>query len=355
MSDSHAAMSLRGVRIERLKRFGQSVLERLDMSRESARIAVDAMVAADRSGISSHGIAKLPSYIDRVDAGVMEVDPMMPVESDRPASARLDAANGFGQVAGTKAMRLAIVKAEDAGAGVVSVANSNHFGVAGHYARLAAEKGLIGIAMTNASPALPPYNATQKLLGTNPIAFGIPAGDLPDVVLDMSSTVVARGRIRREIDSGATTIPEGWANDDKGRPITDPHAALAGSLAPVGGVKGAGLSLVIEMLTGLLSGSAGTGEVANLYDSSKPARTSHLMIAIDPDAFLGRNYFIESIQETVAAIQAMDAADGGDVLYPGLIEERHAIVNDRDGIAFSADTAERLRMLASRFGLVPLQ
>lgn len=339
--------------VNRLAGFAQSVLTRLGMPDEHAHTVAEVMISADRYGVSSHGISKLSAYVDRVDAGVMNAAAAVTVEHETAAACLLNAGNGFGQVAAAEAMNRATAIAGRTGVGVVSVTKSNHFGIAGYYATMAVERGLIGIAMTNASPAMPPFNARRKLLGTNPIAFGIPAGTKPPIILDMSSTVVARGRIRREIEQGATTLPEGWAYDADGHPTTDPREALAGSLAPMGGAKGAGLALVVDILTGVLAGSSATGGVANLYDTSRPAGTAHLVAAIDPDAFLGREAFAAAVEETVSRITAMEAVEGK-VYYPGVIEYERAQLNDSRGVEVTTANLEKLDTLAARFALNPV-
>lgn len=353
MSSSSVPQGVR-LSLERLEFFATNVLEARGMSVENAALVARIMVDADRNGISSHGVTKLPAYLSRVDAGAMVLEPPLEVENETVATVRLNAGNGFGQIAASQGMHLAIDKAEATGIGIVSVAHSNHFGVAGYYAKEAAEAGKIGIAMTNASPAMAPFNGIQKLLGTNPIAFGIPAGDRTPIVLDMSSSMVARGRIRREIDEGATEIPSGWANDSEGQSTTDPFKALEGTLAPIGGAKGAGLALVVELLTGALSNSAGVGEVANLYDTSRPANTAHTFLAIDPDAFLGRTAFELAVGATLDSLTSVPAVDGTTVMYPGLVEKQRANVTRRTGVVLSGASAQSLNQVAERLGLPPL-
>ncbi|OYC98441.1 Ldh family oxidoreductase [Microbacterium sp. Yaish 1] len=334
-----------------LRRFATDILVAAGMRRQNADVVAAVMIGADLSGVHSHGVARLPVYLQRVDAGVMVIDPEMTVLRARGATALLDAANGFGQVAATRAMAHAIELARDHGAGVVSVARSNHFGVAGHYARAAAESGFVGIALTNASPAMPPFNGTRRVLGTNPIAIGIPSRSRPLAVLDMSSTTVARGKIRRAFDNGETEIPAGWATDSGGVPTTDPAVALTGNLAPLGGPKGAGLSLVIDLLAGALSGTGPAGSVVGLPDASAASGTGHLLIALDPEAFGGAERFDALVERSLDDVAGMDAADGGRVFYPGLIEHEHRERAERDGIPLTDADHARLRVLADRFGL----
>lgn len=334
-----------------LRRFATDVLAAAGMRRQNADVVAAVMVGADLLGVHSHGTTRLGTYLDRVDAGVMALDPEMVLVCDRGATALLDAGNGFGQIAATRAMAHAIERARDHGVGVVSVARSNHFGVAGHYVRAAAASGFVGIAMTNASPAMPPFNGTRRMLGTNPIAIGVPSRHRPLAVLDMSSTSVARGKIRRALDNGETEIPAGWATDRAGAPTTDPAVALTGNLAPLGGPKGAGLSLMIDLLTGGLSGTGPVGSVVGLPDVSAPSGTGHLLIALDPEAFGGGERFDELVEQSLDDVAGMDAADDGRVFYPGLIEHEQRERAERDGIPLTDVDHARLGALADRFGL----
>lgn len=342
------------IELSRLEDFATTILHHAGMAEENASTVAKVMCAADRIGLGSHGVARLSTYLERVRAGVMEIDPEVVVTSETASVATVDAANGFGQVAATLAMNLAMDKARRTGIAAVSVKNSNHFGIAGHYARTAAENRLIGIVMTNASPALPPFNAKDKLLGTNPVAIGVPSLNQPLAVLDMSSTLVARGKIRRHLEEGRTTLPRGWANDAQGRPTTDPHEALKGSLAPIGGPKGAGLALMIDLLTGVLSGTTVTGDVGNLLDASRTAKTSHLMIALDPDKFIGGTAFGELVDTVLATISSMEPADGGRVYYPGLVEHDRSLDAAENGADITNEGFDRLNREASIYGLSPL-
>lgn len=340
--------------ISEIQRFSEEVLTRSGVSTPRAELISTLLAKADLFGVSTHGIARLSAYLARVDAGVMELDTEPTLVRDRPAAALLDANNGWGQVAASEAMSIAIEKAKAVGIGTVSVRNSNHFGVAGHYAMMAADHGLIGVAMTNASPAMAPFNASVALLGTNPIAFGIPTPTGAPIILDMSSSQVARGKIRRAHLEGATSIPEGWANDVQGRPTTDPAAALAGLLAPVGGAKGTGLSLIIDILSGIMSGSAPTGEVRNIGDVSGPSGTGHLLIAIDPASFIDTAEFAKGVEATRASIHRLTPVTGESVLLPGELEHGRAEVAEAVGVDIADDVWITLRSLAERFGVTPI-
>lgn len=337
-----------------LTEFVTAVLRGVGLGSEDAAIVATALVAADLRGVASHGVGRLSLYLARIEHGVMEANADIRIVNDMPAAALLDAGNGFGQLAATRAMDIAIGKASSTGIGAVSVANSNHFGIAGLYVEQAAAAGLIGIVMTNASPAMAPFNTSERMLGTNPLAIGIPAGTYPAIVLDMSSSLVARGKIRAAHRRGDTEIPEGWAYDSAGQPTTDPAAALAGLLAPVGGVKGAGLSLVIDLLSGALSGSGAGGAVTNITDASRPSGTGHLMIAMDPAVFIGREAFARSVTEIVSRIHSLPAADGGSVYLPGELEHQRMVDAFTSGVTLNATVLGELGELAVKYGVAPV-
>lgn len=333
-----------------LRRFATEALTAAGMRAAHAGAVADTLLYADLRGVGSHGVARLGSYLDRVKAGVMQVDPEMAVTRDMPSAALLDAANGFGQLAGIKAMELAIDKAGQTGAGAVVVAHSNHFGVAAYFVEMAARAGKLGIVMTNASPAMVPWNTRVPLLGTNPIAFGVPAGSEAPIVLDMSTSLVARGKIRLAALTGQK-IPLGWAVDAEGLPTEDAAAAMKGSLAPVGGPKGAGLSLVIDLLTGVLSNSAMTGQVRNIADTSGPSATGHLFIALDVAAFIEPAVFGAAVDGVIRHIRGLPSADGSPVRLPGEIEAQTMAQRRADGIPVPQDVIAALTELAGRLEL----
>lgn len=333
-----------------LQEFTTTVLRSAGLSVKDADLVANSLVAADLRGISSHGTARLRLYLRRVTSGVMRADSPIRVVADTASAALLDAGNGFGQVAARQAMDIAITKAAVTGIGAVSVTNSNHFGIAGLYAEQAAAAHMIGIVMTNASPAMAPFNTTEALVGTNPIAVGIPAGTHGPIVLDMSSSVVARGKIRSAHRRGETQIPAGWAYDSSGRPTTDPAAALDGLLAPIGGAKGAGLALVIHLLAGILSGSTADDVVANIDDVSRPSGTGHLMIALDPEVFVGRDRFEAEVARMVDRIHALPPADGETVYLPGEAEQRRKERQLGEGVELSPSVVDELAALGAERG-----
>lgn len=334
--------------IEELGTFSRQVLVAAGMRQAHAQIVAETLVYADLRGVSSHGVARLSSYLDRVAAGVMAIDPEMHLSGNFPAMKLLDAENGFGQLAGHKAMEASIDMAGQFGVGAVSVRRSNHFGVAAYFVEMAARRGFVGMAMTNASPAMTPYNARTPLLGTNPIAFGIPAGAGEPIVLDMSSSLVARGKIRLASLSNQP-IPLGWAVDANGEATTDAHAALKGTVSPMGGPKGAGLSLVIDLLSGVLSATALTGTVRNITDTSGPSQTGHLLMAINPSAVCDKEQFVADVAAITSHIRALDPVDGNRVYLPGEVEAEKSNRHKAEGIPMSEEVRQALDKLARQY------
>src|SRR5262249_34382379 len=219
------------------------------------------LVGADLRGVDTHGPCPLPGYLARLRPGLINPRPVLKPERVTPAVAALDGQNGFGFVVGTRAMQEAIAIAREFGVGVVLARRSTHFGMAAAYVLQALDAGLISLVFSNASPAMPPWGARTALLGTNPFAAGAPAGRHPPFLLDMSPAVAARGKIRRAERRGEK-IPLGYALDADGLPTCDPKAALGGVVLPIGTYKGSGLSMLMDIFGGVISGANYGGGVA---------------------------------------------------------------------------------------------
>ena len=285
-------------------------------------------------GILSHEVVRLESYIQRIKAGVMKLQAPIETEMDGQAVALLNANNTFGQIAGYQAMTLAIGKAKQYGTGVVAVKNSNHFGIAAYYATMALKEDMVDCVLTNSSPAMAVYGTKAPLIGTNPIAIAIPAGDQFPIVLDMSTSFVARGKIRYAALTGHD-IPLGWARDSDGKPTADTQVALKGSLEPVGGVKGSALSLIIDIVCGILTNTVLTGGVKNITDVSGPAKTGHFFAALDISKFINMKLFKSNVDQVIMNIKGFPAVDGG----VGFVRDgdSRGVRRERDGLACGDD------------------
>jgi LDH2 family malate/lactate/ureidoglycolate dehydrogenase len=334
-----------------LREFCLAVLSKAGLSEPNAITLTESLLFADLRGVPSHGIARLAEYIQRVNAGAMELDPKMDLEQDHPASALLNARNGLGQVAGATAMALAIEKAKAGGAAVVGVKNSNHFGIAAYFAMKALEQDMIGLVFTNAAPSMAPFGTKVALLGTNPICVAIPAATQRPIVLDMSTSVVARGKIWLAGLAGRK-IPLGWALDKDGKPTEDPKAAQeGGTLEPIAGPKGSGLSLVIDILCGVLTGTTITGDVKLIADLSGPMNTTHLLMAINVACFVNPGQFKQNVDAVIQRIKSLPAVDGSPIYLPGEIEFNLADKRRVEGFPLPANVRADLDKLAEQYGV----
>lgn len=334
-----------------LGRFAAAVLQTAGVPAADAALVGESIVDAHAHGKGTHGIGRLPLYIDRIARGLMRPETPLAELAAAPAMALLDAGDGLGQVAAARGMDRAISMAQTCGVGLVGVRRAHSFGAAAWVARRATAQGMAALVLSNASPAIAPTGGTRPLFGTNPIAFGLPApAGEPAIVLDMATAEVARSKVRAAAAAGER-IPLGWALDAEGRPTEDPAAALAGSMAPMGGAKGYGLSLVIDVLAGLMTGSAFAGRALALSDMSGPSNVGFLLIAIDTARFLPRPAWDAAMAELIAATRA--AGPPGAVALPG--GRGAAFMDGRGGqVPVSAAVLSRLDALAERTGVPPL-
>jgi len=338
---------------QKVEEFCVDVLTKAGLSPDWSAIVTESLLCAEIRGIFSHGVVRLESYIQRVEAGVMKIQSPIATEMDAQAVALLNANNTFGQIAGHKAMSLAIEKAKQYGTGVVAVKNSNHFGVAAYYAMMALKEDMVGCVFTNSSPAMAVYGTKTPLIGTNPIAIAIPAGDQFPIVLDMSTSVVARGKIRYAALTGHD-IPLGWARDIDGKPTADAKVALKGSLEPVGGVKGSAFSLIIDIICGILTNTVLTGGVKNITDVSGPAKTGHFFAALDISRFIDMKLFKSNVDQVITNIKSFPAVDGGKIFMPGEIEFHLSKKRMEEGIPLEEEVLLSLNAVAARYGAAPL-
>jgi LDH2 family malate/lactate/ureidoglycolate dehydrogenase len=319
----------------------------------AAEAVANGLVEADLEGLSSHGVMLADMYIERLQAGSVSKQTAATIVSERRGAVVLDAGNALGQLTGNQAMSLAIDKARQFAAGIVSVRHGFHFGTAGRYARQAAEAGCVGIAMCNTRPLMPAPGGAERVVGNNPLAIAVPTqGEIP-IVLDMATSEAAMGKIRMA-EKAKEPIPPTWAVTTQGLPTTNPTEAIAGMLLPSGGPKGFGLSFLIDLLCGLLSQGASGAQVRPLYgDFSVPYDCSHLFIAFDVAHFCELDWFRAQAASAADSIRRGKRAPGVSQLFtPGEPEwQRH----DRSGGQVVLDPAviAMLRRYAERLGVQP--
>ena len=330
-----------------MRTFAQEVLRALGASPEEARINADGLVTASlwwHPG-QGQGLEKLFRYARRMRNGGIRPDATMTWVDERSATALLDANKGLGYVSAYRAMDKALEKARAAGIAMVAVQHSNHFGIAGYHAKRAADAGLIGIAMTNAGAEMAPWGAVRPVLGTNPWGMAVPRGAEHDaIVLDMALTQSGKGMMRW-FERAGLPIPQSWALAPDGRRTTDPVAAADGPLLPMGDYKGYGLSLITDVLTGVLSGSLFGAQV---FQDDANFDVAHTMIAIDIEAFMPRAEFEERLERLIEDVLSAPPIDTDQpVQLPGQAEQMRARTRLANGIPVDRGTVARLRDLAT--------
>ena len=335
-----------------LESFAAAVLSARGVPADHAAITARRLVEADTRGRTGHGLIRLGPYIDRIDAGGINLSPNIQALHETPVSALIDGDNGLGQVVMTHATELAIAKAETTGLAWVGTVHSNHAGAAGIYPALAAERGLIGmyLAVANAN-GMPPWGGIERVLGTNPIAIAIPTGADDGFLLDIATTMTSHGTIKVYAQAGEE-MPEGWVIDDAGNPITDPKRAHEGSLVPIGGYKGSGLNIAIGLLAGVLNGSAfGHSVIDHRVQMDIPTNTGQAILVMRLDLFMARSEIEAAMAAKLEELRSSGTATGERVRLPGDRAAELIADNTENGVPLPDPLRLQLNELAARVGL----
>lgn len=352
------------IRVERtsLEQFCEHIFQKLNLAEDDARTAATVLVASDAMGIPSHGVARLWRYVSGLQSGL--IDPHAPVEVllDTPASIVLNSNGGMGAPVSVKAMDTVIKKAETNGAAFGCVKESNHFGIAGYYARLALPEDMLGIAMTNTSALAVPTFGRQVMFGTNPLAFAAPANQEPPFVLDMSTTVVTRGKLE-VYDRLGQQLPVGWAIDKNGRAarearpmLEDMFQRIGGGILPLGGMgkdfgghKGYGLAVMIDILCAVLCGAAFGPAIADI-PTSLSDRVSHFFGAIKIETFRDPKEFRRDMDQMLRDLKNCPPAEGDErVYYAGLPEFEKEQESERLGVQLLKKTYDALGKIGEEY------
>lgn len=329
------------------------ILRKVGVPDDDAAVIAASLVAADRRGVHSHGVMRLPLYVQAVRTGGIVPDASMEWARTHGATAVLDAANGFGQVAMARALPKARELAAASGTAVVAVRNSSHYGAGAYWAGQLADDGLVALLVSTTGASVTPFGGADTVLGTNPLTVAFPTGGQEPVLLDMATSAGAYGRIVAAAREGRP-IPEGWAVDPEGRPTTDASEALAGALLPFGGHKGSGLAVLLELLAGPLAGGRLASETTDMWaDPSSPMATGHLLWVVDPAGLQGDDTPVRRAGGFQRFLRAVRPADGtAEVLSPGDFEYRTGQDN-AEGIPLPAGTLEEISALAEELSVVP--
>ena len=294
----------------------QRIFKKHNLSNSHSRICADYLLKAELINAQSHGLARLKMYCDRLKKGLINSKPKIKIKKISSYISHINADNSIGFVAADIGIKVAIKNAKKTGIGLVAIKKSGHYGLSSFYAEQAVKKNLIVFCFTNAPPALAPHGAKKSLFGTNPICFGAPTGNTP-FIFDSSASMINRGKIRRAEKLGLK-IPFGVALNKKGKITTDAKQALQGTQLPIAGFKGSGLAWMVDILSGVLTGSSHGGKTKDPFDDfSGPQNVGHLFITINPNVFSG-NSFLKEMKKNIKLVKKLPKAKGfSSIMYPG--------------------------------------
>lgn len=339
--------------VDTLRQFIVQVLAKVGVPAADGEIVANNLLKADLWGVGTHGISRFPRYLMRIKDGTINSQPAITITKPWPALLAVNGDNGLGSVVAVKALEAAMETADKFGLCAVGVRSSNHFGTAGFYCDLAAKRNYIAVVFTNALSAIPPWGGKEPYLGTNPIGIGLPRLENSPVIIDLATSIVARGKIIAAAKQGIT-IPEGWALDKEGRPTTDAEEALLGMIMPMAGPKGYALALAVDHLSGVLTGAAFGPNVASYAGAHNQADVGHLIIVIKIDGFIGIDDYYKRTEQFCEEIKAVEKTAGINEIYlPGEREQILEQILLAKGIEIPTQLLEELKDIADEYG-VPL-
>jgi L-2-hydroxycarboxylate dehydrogenase (NAD+) len=337
------------IRPDDLAAFMASVLKRLDVAVDDAAVVADCMVFAHLRGFDTHGLPCLAGYVESLEQGRIKARPQLGIERPMPFSVRVDADNGLGHIAARRAMQLAIEAAKTLGVGAAAIRRSNHFGAASCYSTMALPADCIGIVTSNAAAAAAPFGALDQFLGTNPLSVAVPTLNAAPFVVDMATTEGSRKKVRQALKQGVP-LPAGWAVDREGNPTTDPQAALDGVMLPFGGMKGSAVTLLLDILAGVLTGAEFGGRVLSVMtNQERESGNGNFLLVLKVDAFMPAAEFKARMDEELARLRALRPAKGiREVIYPGYKEHVTETTRREKGIPLAASVVEEARQIGAR-------
>lgn len=350
------------VKVKELRNFSKKVLIRKGLTQEDAEITADVLIKADQRGIESHGVARLERYVSGIDDGLILTNPEIKTIKETPVSLVVDGGGGMGQPLTYRTMERCLEKARKSFMCFASIRNSNHYGIAGYYTLMALEHDMIGFSSTNSAPLVVPTFANDAVIGTNPISIGVPAKDKYPFLLDMATSTVPRGKL--EVYARAEkNIPHKWATDEKGDPATNPAQVLdnlinrkGGGLSPLGGSheitgghKGYGLSVLVDILSGIFSnGTVGR----DIYGKEgEPAEVCHFIGAINPAAFTGLENIQKNMDYYIDMLKNTQKVEGQDRIYIAGEKEFEAYQKNLTNLSLQKKVFDNLNAIGSKFSL----
>jgi LDH2 family malate/lactate/ureidoglycolate dehydrogenase len=350
-----------------LERFMTDVFIGLGVPEEDARVCADVLITSDKRGIDSHGISRLKAiYYDRIKEGIQNPVTNFEIVREGMTTAVIDGHDGMGHVISKRAMALAIEKAKKYGMGMVAVRNSTHYGIAGYYALMAADAGMIGLTGTNARPSIAPTFGVENMLGTNPLTFGIPSDEEFPFVLDCATSITQRGKIE-VYERHGKDLPEGWVIGEDGKPVTDSHQVLIdlvkgkAALTPLGGIgeelggyKGYGYATVVEILSAALQGGSFLKGLLGFSADGKPQpyHLGHFFMAVNISEFTELDAFKKTTGDILRQLRASKKAPGETIIYTAGEKEYLAWLERKDkGALLDADLQQQIRRMTQELNL----
>ncbi len=329
--------------LKQLEELSIKSLKALGINETNAKKITECMLDADINGVHTHGIRMLPAYIDRLKSGQFSSDDIE-ITKETPSFTKIDAKSSVGILSAISATEIAINKANKYGIHTVFVNNANTYGPAYYYVELMAKKGLIGFTCSNSPAAMPAVNGLEKMLGTNPFAFAFPTLTQDNFILDMATSIVAKSKFETCRLNGEKLGP-GWALDINGNPTDDPIEAIKGFVLPMAGFKGYGIAMMIDMLSGMLSGAAYLNKVGKFYSNDcKGMNVGQIFISIDPKIVYGDDFYLEA-DEYIKTLRNSKSVAGKKIVLPGDDRKELKDKSLKCGVVLSDDTVEKLQNL----------
>ncbi|WP_460452218.1 Ldh family oxidoreductase [Alsobacter sp. SYSU BS001988] len=336
-----------------LRNFAERLLRAVDVPADEAALVADTLATADARGMHSHGVMRLPVYVEKIRGGGFRPGAKGKVLRETASAVLIDAERGLGAVAMTRAVDIAMTKARQTGVGVSAVTNSNHYGEGAYYARKPVEDGLIALLTSNGAPNMPVWGGLTRMTGPLPLTVGAPASGREPFLLDVAMGVMARGKILYAAEKGLE-LPPGVGVDEDGKPTVDPRRIIEGGwILPIGGYKGFGITMALEILAGVLTGGPLGAEIKELYGAPQECQgLGHFALILDPEAFMPRKAFETRMAAYLAMIKASERAPGvEEIIVAGEPEQRRHAERLKTGIPLEAKVLASLRALATELGV----
>ncbi len=330
-----------------LLKFCEECFVKVGVPREYAQLIADHLVTANLRGVDSHGVIRIPYYIEGLEKGYVKPKAEIKILKESPHSALLDGGDLLGIVPAMKATELVIEKAKSAGLAIVGVKRLGHVGMLAYYTKKIAEEKLIGFACANCPPRVAPWGGAGRVFGTNPFSIGLPAGNRNPIIIDMATSATAAFKIQLALKQGKK-LPPGIALDKNGKPTTDPKEAVKGVLLPFGGHKGYAIALLVEILSSAFIGGLRSSETIDHAST----QGGFLVAAIDPTLFREYDEYVQDLEEIISEVKGCKRMEGvSEVLLPGEIEDRTYSTRLREGIPIDPETLKSLEEVGKRLGV----